>query len=109
MTQATQSYAPAGERDAAPAVFLRTLPWIFFILSVLAPLALVVAATLSSDAALPRAEMIVQGSQLLAAALLLAAVLSLLYVLGAREAELVTLLRAPSWRASEGVGLPQAR
>ena len=90
MSQLTLSTAPAGERAAAPAGYFRILPWMFVSLGVLAPLVLVVAAALGSDASAVRAQMIVQGCELLAVALTFTVVLSLLYALGMREAALVT-------------------
>jgi hypothetical protein len=96
MTQATPNRTPVAHAAAAPAGFLRTLPWIFVCLGVLAPLALVAFAAWGSEVSAVRAQMIVQGSELLAGALLCTVVLSLLYALGAHEAALVT---APERRA----------
>jgi Ni/Fe-hydrogenase subunit HybB-like protein len=90
MSQLTLSTASAGERAGAPSGFFRTLPWIFVSLGVLAPLVLVATAALGSDVSAIRAQMIVQGSELLAVALLSTAVLGLLYALGEREAAFVT-------------------
>jgi hypothetical protein len=90
MSQLTLSTATAGERAAAPAGFFRILPWMFISLGMLAPLVLVVAAALGSDASAVRAQMIVQGCELLAIALTFTVVLCLLYALGMREAALVT-------------------
>ena len=93
MSQTALSFARTGDRAAAPAVSLRFLPWLFAALGVIAPLALVIAATLGHDSAIERAQMIVQGGELLVMALMFTALLSLLYALGAREAQWVT---APS-------------
>ena len=90
MSQSTLFNATAGDRAAIPAALFRILPWVFVCLGCLAPLVLVLAAALGSDSAAVRAQMIVQGSEMLAISLMLTVVLSLLYALGEREAAFVT-------------------
>lgn len=90
MTQDTLSTDFSRRGEAAPGGFLKMLPWIFACLGVLAPLALVAAAAIGSDESAVRAQMIVQGCQMLSVAMMLAGVLGLLYALGLREAALVT-------------------
>ena len=90
MSQFTLYTAPAGDRAAAPAGPFRFLPWVFVCLGVLAPLMLVIAAAMGTESSVIRAQMIVQGGELLAIALLFTIVLSLLYALGVREAVFVT-------------------
>ncbi len=100
MSQTVLSNASVGDRAAASADSLRLLPWLFAALGVLAPLALVIDAALGKESALDRAQMIVQGSELLVLSMMFTALLSLLYALGAREAEWVTApardLRVPA-------------
>jgi len=90
MSQLALSHASTRERAAAPDGLLRTLPWVFVCLGVLAPLVLVVAAAMGSDSSAVRAQMIVHGGEMLALALLFTVILGLLYALGEREAALVT-------------------
>lgn len=106
MSQKVLSHAGAGDRAIAPAVSLRLVPWLFAALGVIAPLALVIFATFSHDTALERARMIVQGGEMLVMSLMFTALLSLLYALGAREAQWVTapgLARALPVAAAEAV------
>jgi hypothetical protein len=100
MSQPTLSHAIAGERAAAPAGLLRFLPWVFVCLGVLAPLVLVIAAAMGSDSSADRAQMIVHGVELLTVSLLFTVVLSLIYVMGMREATLIT---APRPRTLNGI------
>ncbi len=90
MSQSALFNVPAADRAAAPTALFRILPWIFVCLGCLAPLVLVIAATLGSDSAAVRAQMIVQGAEMLALSLMFTVVLSLLYALGEREAAFVT-------------------
>lgn len=90
MSNLALNHNAAAERAASPTGLLPLLPWMFAGLGVLAPLALVIVAALGSDSSLVRAQMIVQGGELLAIALMFTALLGLLYALGVREAALVT-------------------
>jgi len=100
MSQIALSNTYAGQSAAAPTGFFRILPWVFVCLGVLAPLVLVVAAAMGSDASAVRAQMIVHGAAMLTLALTFTTILSLLYALGAREAALVT---APGPRTFHGI------
>jgi hypothetical protein len=90
MTQHTLSTDFPGEASAARAGRLNLLPWIFAGLGVLAPLVLVTAAALGSDSSAVRAQMIVQGCEMLAVALMATVVLSILYAMGMQEAARIT-------------------
>ncbi len=67
----------------------RIILWVFIALGMIAPLLLVVMASLTSADALVRAQIIVQGTERLALLLIGAGLVSVLYILGVREAELV--------------------
>ncbi len=86
MTQHTLSTDFPGAGNAAPAGLLKMLPWIFAGLGVLAPLVLVTAAAMGSDSSAVRAQLIVQGCEMLAVALMATVVLSILYAMGMQEA-----------------------
>jgi hypothetical protein len=81
----TQAPVPA-VLEAATWSPLALLPWIFAGLGMLAPLALVAAAALGSADSAVRAQMIVQGCQLLVFALMSTVVLAILYAAGLHEA-----------------------
>lgn len=88
--------ADSAERPAVATAALRLLPWIFGTLGVLAPLVLVAAAALGSDAAPVRAQMIVQGCELLVTGLVFTVVLGLLYALDLREPVVAPAAAAPA-------------
>ncbi len=89
MSQTTVSLIPSGNRAAAPVPAIRLIHWVFIAVGMIAPLLLVAGAGLFSGDALERTQIIVQGSERLALLLIGAVLVSVLYHLGVREAQIV--------------------
>ena len=89
MSQTTAFPGTTPNRISASPAADGVIAWVFIVIGMIAPLALVAAAGLMSTDALDRAQIIVLGTERLALLLMGAVLVTLLYVLGQREARVV--------------------
>lgn len=90
MSQILSSLNASRDRAPEPLAANRVIHWVFVAVGIVAPLLLVAIVGLTSSDPLERAQLIVQGSERLALLLTGAVLVSVLYILGVREARIVS-------------------